>query len=69
MEEAPSTYHAKWGGASRILTLCNQCSWEVYSHPRPVLKRDGMAIETVEEGGFFRHVWGSLRLFFKGIFG
>jgi serine-type D-Ala-D-Ala carboxypeptidase (penicillin-binding protein 5/6) len=27
------------------------------------------ALETVEEGGFFRRVWDSIRLFFKGLFG
>jgi serine-type D-Ala-D-Ala carboxypeptidase (penicillin-binding protein 5/6) len=30
---------------------------------------DIVAMETVEEGGFFRRVWDSIRLFFKGIFG
>jgi len=28
-----------------------------------------VALETVEEGGFFRRMWDSLRLFFKGLFG
>jgi D-alanyl-D-alanine carboxypeptidase (penicillin-binding protein 5/6) len=28
-----------------------------------------VALETVEEGGFFRRVWDSIRLFFKGLFG
>jgi len=26
-------------------------------------------METVEEGGFFRRVWDSIRLFFRGLFG
>ncbi|MFP5382394.1 MAG: serine-type D-Ala-D-Ala carboxypeptidase, partial [Gammaproteobacteria bacterium] len=30
---------------------------------------DIVAMETVEEGGFFRRVWDSIRLFFKAIFG
>lgn len=28
-----------------------------------------VALEAVEEGGFFRRMWDSLRLFFKGLFG
>ncbi|WP_041432304.1 D-alanyl-D-alanine carboxypeptidase family protein [Thiobacillus denitrificans] len=28
-----------------------------------------VALETVEEGGFFRRIWDSIRLFFKGLFG
>jgi D-alanyl-D-alanine carboxypeptidase (penicillin-binding protein 5/6) len=28
-----------------------------------------VALESVEEGGFFRRMWDSLRLFFKGLFG
>lgn len=28
-----------------------------------------VALETVEEGGFFRRVWDSIRLFFRGLFG
>ncbi len=28
-----------------------------------------VALEAVEEGGFFRRVWDSIRLFFKGLFG
>jgi len=35
-----------------------------------VLNRaDVVAMETVEEGGFFRRIWDSIRLFFKGLFG
>jgi D-alanyl-D-alanine carboxypeptidase (penicillin-binding protein 5/6) len=35
-----------------------------------VLKQaDVVALETVEEGGFFRRMWDSIRLFFKGLFG
>jgi D-alanyl-D-alanine carboxypeptidase (penicillin-binding protein 5/6) len=28
-----------------------------------------VAQEAVEQGGFFRRVWDSIRLFFKGLFG
>ena len=35
-----------------------------------VLKQvDVVALESVEKGGFFRRVWDSIRLFFKGLFG
>lgn len=35
-----------------------------------VLKQaDVVALESVEEGGFFRRTWDSIRLFFKGLFG
>ena len=30
---------------------------------------DVVALEGVEEGGFFRRIWDSIRLFFKGLFG
>jgi len=30
---------------------------------------DLVALETVEQGGFFRRVWDSIRLFFSGLFG
>ncbi len=30
---------------------------------------DVVALESVEEGGFFRRTWDSIRLFFKGLFG
>ncbi|MDP3124126.1 MAG: D-alanyl-D-alanine carboxypeptidase family protein [Thiobacillus sp.] len=30
---------------------------------------DLVALETVEQGGFFRRVWDSIRLFFNGLFG
>ncbi|MDP2028203.1 MAG: D-alanyl-D-alanine carboxypeptidase family protein [Thiobacillus sp.] len=30
---------------------------------------DLVALESVDEGGFFRRVWDSIRLFFKGVFG
>jgi len=28
-----------------------------------------VALEAVEEGGFFRRIWDSVRLFFRGLFG
>jgi len=28
-----------------------------------------VALEAVEEGGFFRRMWDGIRLFFKGLFG
>jgi D-alanyl-D-alanine carboxypeptidase (penicillin-binding protein 5/6) len=35
-----------------------------------VLKQaDVVALENVEQGGFFRRMWDSIRLFFKGLFG
>jgi D-alanyl-D-alanine carboxypeptidase (penicillin-binding protein 5/6) len=35
-----------------------------------VLNRaDVVAMESVEKGGFFRRIWDSIRLFFKGLFG
>lgn len=35
-----------------------------------VLNRaDIIALESVEQGGFFRRIWDSIRLFFKGLFG
>ncbi len=34
-----------------------------------VMQAPLVAIETVEEGGFFRRVWDSIRLFFRGLFG
>ncbi|MDZ7595372.1 MAG: D-alanyl-D-alanine carboxypeptidase family protein [Thiobacillus sp.] len=34
-----------------------------------VMQAPLVALEAVEEGGFFRRVWDSIRLFFKGLFG
>ncbi|MFN3749740.1 MAG: D-alanyl-D-alanine carboxypeptidase family protein [Thiobacillus sp.] len=34
-----------------------------------VLQAPLVALEAVEEGGFFRRVWDSIRLFFRGLFG
>jgi D-alanyl-D-alanine carboxypeptidase (penicillin-binding protein 5/6) len=34
-----------------------------------VMQAPLVALETVEEGGFFRRVWDGIRLFFKGLFG
>jgi len=34
-----------------------------------VMKAPLVALEAVEEGGFFRRVWDSIRLFFKGLIG
>ncbi len=34
-----------------------------------VVKAPLVALEAVEEGGFFRRIWDSIRLFFKGMFG
>ena len=33
-----------------------------------VMQRPLVALEAVEEGGFFRRIWDSIRLFFKGLF-
>jgi len=34
-----------------------------------IKQADLVAQESVEQGGFFRRVWDSIRLFFKGLFG
>jgi D-alanyl-D-alanine carboxypeptidase (penicillin-binding protein 5/6) len=34
-----------------------------------VMQAPLVALEAVEEGGFFRRIWDSLRLFFRGLFG
>jgi D-alanyl-D-alanine carboxypeptidase (penicillin-binding protein 5/6) len=34
-----------------------------------VMQAPLVALEAVEEGGFFRRVWDSIRLFFRGLFG
>jgi D-alanyl-D-alanine carboxypeptidase (penicillin-binding protein 5/6) len=34
-----------------------------------VNQADIVAMENVEQGGFFRRMWDSIRLFFKGLFG
>jgi D-alanyl-D-alanine carboxypeptidase (penicillin-binding protein 5/6) len=34
-----------------------------------VMQAPLVALETVEEGGFFRRIWDSIRLFFRGLFG
>lgn len=35
-----------------------------------VIKQAGVvALENVDEGGFFRRMWDSIRLLFKGLFG
>ena len=42
---------------------------EVLQGENVLTRADVVAMETIEEGGFFRRVWDSIRLFFKGIFG
>lgn len=42
---------------------------EVLQGEKVLNQADVVAMETIEEGGFFRRVWDSIRLFFKGIFG
>ncbi|MGK2950853.1 MAG: serine-type D-Ala-D-Ala carboxypeptidase, partial [Thiobacillus sp.] len=42
---------------------------EVLQGEKVLNQADVVALETIEEGGFFRRVWDSIRLFFKGIFG
>ncbi|MCK7496285.1 MAG: hypothetical protein MZW92_39200 [Comamonadaceae bacterium] len=34
-----------------------------------VMQAPLVALEAVEEGGFFRRVWDGIRLFFRGLFG
>lgn len=41
---------------------------EVRSEDKVVHTADLIALEGVEEGGFFRRVWDSIRLFFFGLF-
>lgn len=36
---------------------------------KAVMQAPLVALEAVEEGGFFRRVWDSIRLFFRGLFG
>ena len=42
---------------------------EVRQGDKVLKQADVVALESVEEGGFFRRVWDSIRLFFKGLFG
>jgi D-alanyl-D-alanine carboxypeptidase (penicillin-binding protein 5/6) len=41
---------------------------EVKLEDKVVHSADLIALETVDEGGFFRRVWDSIRLFFFGLF-
>jgi serine-type D-Ala-D-Ala carboxypeptidase (penicillin-binding protein 5/6) len=41
----------------------------VGSDGKVVTRAPLVALETVEEGGFFRRIWDSVRLFFRGLFG
>jgi D-alanyl-D-alanine carboxypeptidase (penicillin-binding protein 5/6) len=41
---------------------------EVKMEDQVVHSADLIALETVEEGGFFRRLWDSIRLFFFGLF-
>jgi D-alanyl-D-alanine carboxypeptidase (penicillin-binding protein 5/6) len=42
---------------------------EILQGDKVLKKVDVVALESVEEGGFFRRIWDSIRLFFKGLFG
>jgi D-alanyl-D-alanine carboxypeptidase (penicillin-binding protein 5/6) len=42
---------------------------EIRQGDKVVKQADVVALETVEQGGFFRRVWDSIRLFFRGLFG
>jgi D-alanyl-D-alanine carboxypeptidase (penicillin-binding protein 5/6) len=42
---------------------------EIRRGDKVVKSVDLVALETVEQGGFFRRVWDSIRLFFGGLFG
>ena len=42
---------------------------EILQGDKVLKKVDVVALENVEEGGFFRRIWDSIRLFFKGLFG
>ena len=41
---------------------------EVKLDDKVVHSADLVALEAVEEGGFFRRLWDSIRLFFYGLF-
>jgi len=42
---------------------------EILQGGKVMNRTDLIALETVEEGGFFRRIWDSVRLFFRGLFG
>jgi D-alanyl-D-alanine carboxypeptidase (penicillin-binding protein 5/6) len=42
---------------------------EILQGDKVLKQTDVVAMESVEEGGFFRRAWDSIRLFFKGLFG
>jgi D-alanyl-D-alanine carboxypeptidase (penicillin-binding protein 5/6) len=42
---------------------------EILQGDKVLKQTDVVAMEAVEEGGFFRRAWDSIRLFFKGLFG
>jgi D-alanyl-D-alanine carboxypeptidase (penicillin-binding protein 5/6) len=42
---------------------------EVRQGDKVIKQVDLVALENVEQGGFFRRVWDSIRLFFRGLFG
>src|SRR5512143_1048943 len=42
---------------------------EVRQGDKVIKQVDLVALETVEQGGFFRRMWDGIRLFFKGLFG
>ncbi len=44
-------------------------SAEVLQGDKVIQRADVVAQDAVEQGGFFRRVWDSIRLFFKGLFG
>ena len=42
---------------------------EIRNGDKVIKQADLVAQENVEQGGFFRRMWDSIRLFFKGLFG
>ena len=42
---------------------------EIHQGDKVLKQANLVALETVEEGGFFRRMWDGIRLFFKGLFG
>ncbi|MBU1222674.1 MAG: D-alanyl-D-alanine carboxypeptidase [Gammaproteobacteria bacterium] len=42
---------------------------EILQGDKVLNRADLVAMETVEEGGFFRRIWDGIRLFFRGLFG
>ena len=49
-------------------SLANERTFLAWIRTTLALLAAGVALEAVEEGGIFRRVWDSIRLFFYGLF-